>query len=106
VVHNAFHTHLRATSDEMRAAGRFVGERLAGAAGPVAVYIPRRGYSQLNNPDGPLHDPTADRAFVDALRAAAPACPVVELDAHVNDVAFAAAVADGVLAMLSTAAPA
>jgi uncharacterized protein (UPF0261 family) len=105
VIHNALHTHLRATPDEMRAVGHFVGERPARAAGPSAVYVPLRGYSQLDDASGPLHDPESDRAFGGGRRDAAPALRVVELDAHVNDAAFAAAVADGILAALPAGAP-
>jgi uncharacterized protein (UPF0261 family) len=104
VIHNAFHTHLRATAAEMRAVGRFVGERLAPAAATSAVYVPLRGYSQLNNAAGPLHDPEADRAFVAGVREAASELRVMELDAHVNDLTFAAAVAEGILAWLPSVA--
>jgi uncharacterized protein (UPF0261 family) len=106
VIHNAFHTHLRATTDEMRAVGRFVGERLALAVDTSAVYVPLRGYSQLNNASGPIYDPESDRAFVRGVREAAPALSIVEIDAHMNDVEFSAAVADGAIAMLEAGATA
>jgi uncharacterized protein (UPF0261 family) len=99
VIHNPLHTHVRTTPDEMRAVGRFVGERLAAAA-DAAIYVPTRGYSQLNNAGGPLYAPEADRAFVDGVRAAAPGLRVVEVDAHINDAVFASAVAEAIDTMV------
>ena len=36
--------------------------------GRVKAVIPLRGFSSLSVPGGPLHDPEADRAFINALK--------------------------------------
>ena len=93
VIHNPIHTHVRANFEEMRDAGRFVGERLSQTRGPATVMIPQRGFSQLNIEGGPLYDPEADRGFVEGLTAAsAGQLAITELDLHINEPAFAEAV--------------
>ena len=55
--------------------------------------IPQRGFSQLNIEGGPLYDPDADRGFVEGLTTAgAGQLAIAELDLHINEPAFAAAV--------------
>jgi uncharacterized protein (UPF0261 family) len=103
VVHNALHTHVRTAASEMRAVGRFVGERLAEADEHACLYVPLRGYSELNRLGGPLYDPEADRAFVAGARETAPRLAIHELDAHINDLSFSQAVAGAVLALLEQA---
>jgi uncharacterized protein (UPF0261 family) len=53
----------------------------------------------------PYHDPVADAALFDALRANLDRTKVelVELDANINDPAFADALADRLLGMLAKA---
>ena len=58
VVHNPVHTHVRATYEEMRAAGHCILDRLAG--GSVAIMIPNQGFTQTNRENGPMFDPAAD----------------------------------------------
>ena len=84
--HNEIHTHVRASREEMEAAGRFVAERLAGMHN-AAVVIPNRGFSQLNCPDGALYDPEADQGFGEAVKAGG--LDVREVDAHINERVFA-----------------
>ena len=51
----------------------------------------------------PLHDPAADRALIDALRAAlGPDVAFEEVDAHVDDADFADLVADRYLSLIAT----
>lgn len=99
VAHNPVHTHVKANRQEMAAVGRFIAERLSRAAGPVAVLIPERGFSQLNVVGGALFEPESDRGFVEGLmeeleeNRATEKVNVVKLDMHINDPAFAEAVA-------------
>jgi uncharacterized protein (UPF0261 family) len=68
----------------------------------VTVLLPLRGVSMIDAPGQPFHDPEADRALFESLRAhAAPAVRVREIDAHINDAAFAHALADELLASLT-----
>lgn len=104
VMHNPLHTHVRADYAEMQAAGKWMMERLAG--GPVAVMIPNRGFGQLNIENGPMFDPHADAGFAAGVRAALADKPqaatsVEEFDLHINDPAFASAVAQKMADMLA-----
>jgi uncharacterized protein (UPF0261 family) len=89
-----FHTPttalMRTNVEENTILGRQVGERVGASTGPALVLIPTRGYSDYDHEGRVFWDPAADRAFVKALYAAlGDRVPVVELDLHVNDPAFA-----------------
>jgi len=69
-----------------------IGARLAQAQGPCCLLLPLRGVEQWDQPGEPLHDPEGLQAFVDAMRSALPPqLRCIELDAHINDEAFASA---------------
>jgi uncharacterized protein (UPF0261 family) len=73
-----------------RAIAQEIGRRLALAQGPTCLLLPLRGVEQWDQPGEPLHDPEGLDAFVQAMRGAVPAgSRCVELDAHINDPAFA-----------------
>jgi hypothetical protein len=64
--------------------------------GPVRFLIPEGGVSGLDKPDGPFWDPAADRALFDALAKdflPTPNRKLIRLPLHLNDPAFAAALA-------------
>ncbi|MER7951242.1 Tm-1-like ATP-binding domain-containing protein [Streptomyces sp. NPDC096079] len=96
LVHNASVTLMRTTADEMARLGTGIGRKLRAAHGPAEVFWPLRGVSAVDVTDGPFADPEAGRAGLAALRAAVLGgeVRVHELDAHVNDHAFAVAMAD------------
>lgn len=95
--HNRLIGSVTATADERRRVARAIGGRLAAATGPTAFVLPLRGIQQWDREGEPLHDPAGLAAFVDEARdAVRPPVERVELDAHVNDPAFA----DAVLAVL------
>ncbi|MFN8831758.1 MAG: Tm-1-like ATP-binding domain-containing protein [Labrys sp. (in: a-proteobacteria)] len=96
-VHNAQVTLMRTTPEENAAFGRFIGERLNRMEGPVRFLLPLRGVSAIDAPGMPFHDPQADAALFEALRATIIASPnrqLIEVDAAINDPAFAAAVVE------------
>lgn len=102
--HNPSVTLMRTTPDESREIGRRIAAQLNRATGPVVLMLPLRGVSMIDAPGQPFHDPEADRALFATLRDHAGAgVRVRELDAHINDPAFANALADELLAMLPTA---
>jgi uncharacterized protein (UPF0261 family) len=81
---------VRANRDEMASIGEAMAEKLNRALGPLAVVIPRQGFSPANRRGKPLYDPEADRAFVDVLRQRLkPSVRLIEVDAHINDELFA-----------------
>ncbi|MFF1509591.1 Tm-1-like ATP-binding domain-containing protein [Streptomyces sp. NPDC058326] len=96
LVHDATVTLMRTSAREMAELGTGMGRKLRTARGPAEVFWPLRGVSALDAEDGPFADPEADRAGLDALRAAVRGgeVRVHELDAHVNDPVFAVAMAD------------
>lgn len=95
-VHNAQVTLMRTTPAENTAIGEWIADRLNRCEGEVRLLLPQGGVSALDAPGAPFHDPDADQALFAALRATlrttARRC-LVELPHHVNDPAFAAALA-------------
>jgi uncharacterized protein (UPF0261 family) len=93
-VHNPSVTLMRTTPEECRELGRRVGAKLSAATGPVALFVPLRGVSAISVDGGPFFDADADAALLAGLRETlAPSVEVHEMDTHVNDPAFAAAMA-------------
>jgi uncharacterized protein (UPF0261 family) len=93
-VHNPTVTLMRTTPEECAELGRRLGAKLSAATGPVALFVPLRGISAIAGEGGPFFDPEADAALLAGLRETlAPSVEVHEVDAHINDEAFAAAVA-------------
>jgi len=98
-------TLMRTTADECREIGRRIAAQLARATAPVTLVLPRRGVSMLDAPDKPFHDPDADRVLFATLRASVgPRVHVVDVDAHINDPAFADVLVRELLAVLTPAA--
>jgi uncharacterized protein (UPF0261 family) len=99
--HNPVATLVRLDRDEEARLGALIAERLNEAVGPVRVVAPTRGFSLADAEGGDLWDPDADRAFLDALRGALrPGIPFEEVDAHVDDTAFADVVAERYLSLI------
>lgn len=95
--HNRLIASVTTSGAERRSLARLIGTKLAMATGPVKVLMPLHGIEQWDRPGQPLHDPDGLAAFASELRSAimAPA-ELVELETHINDLAFA----DAVLAAL------
>jgi uncharacterized protein (UPF0261 family) len=93
-VHNPSVTLMRTTAEECAELGRRVGAKLSAATGPVALFVPLCGISAISGEGGPFWDPEADAALRAGLRETlAPSVEMHEVDAHVNDPAFAVAMA-------------
>lgn len=94
-VHNPQVTLMRTTPEENREIGRFIVERLNRMEGPVRFLLPLGGVSAIDVPGMPFHDPAADSALFETIRAGfapAPNRRLVEVPAAINDRAFADAV--------------
>ncbi|MBI5433065.1 MAG: Tm-1-like ATP-binding domain-containing protein [Planctomycetes bacterium] len=104
-VHNANVTLMRTTPEENAALGRELGSKVARSRGPARIVLPLRGVSALDRAGQSFDDPTARKALFDAIRSNAGAVPVLELDLHINDPAFADALANALLSMLAANAP-
>ena len=86
-------TLMRTTPEENDAIGPWIVERLNRMEGPVRFLLPLRAFRPLMRGQ-PFHDPEADAALFAAIRAswvAARNRKLIEVDAHINDPAFAEA---------------
>jgi uncharacterized protein (UPF0261 family) len=96
--HNPNVTLMRTTAEECARLGEIIASKLNRAGGPTTLLIPLRGVSAMDREGQPFHDPDADGALFEALRKhVEDTVEVVELDLHINDPAFADAVADRLL---------
>jgi uncharacterized protein (UPF0261 family) len=94
-------TLMRTTPEENRRLGEIIAEKLNASTGPVKVLLPMRGVSQLDSPGGQFWSPEADQALFSSLKShLRPGIEVIELDANVNDPAFADRAAAELLAMV------
>ena len=100
--HNDNVTLMRTTPEECAELGRILAGKLNAAKGPVSLFIPLRGVSAIDKEGQSFYLPEADRALFDSLRKhIRPPVELIELDLHINDPAFAAALADKLLKMLT-----
>ncbi|MGC8045240.1 Tm-1-like ATP-binding domain-containing protein, partial [Salmonella enterica] len=60
---------MRTTPDENRRIGAFIVERLNRMEGPVRFLLPLGGVSAIDVPGLPFHDPDADAALFETIRA-------------------------------------
>jgi uncharacterized protein (UPF0261 family) len=94
-VHNSTVTLMRTTPAECLELGRQIGRKLSNARGPVVLFVPLKGVSAIAVEGQVFHDADADAALLKGLDETLDA--TVErhdLDADVNDPAFARAMAD------------
>ena len=100
--HNPNVTLMRTTAGECREIGRRIAENLNKTTGPTVLMLPLKGVSMLDREGEPFHDPEADAALFDALRRhIRPPVELVELDLHINDTAFADAVFERLIALMT-----
>ncbi len=78
----------------MCGAGRNPRTKLNAATGPAAVALPLGGVSVLDVEGTDFYDPEADAALFDAIHALDPAVELFEMEAAINDEAFARALAE------------
>ncbi|MBV6634338.1 MAG: Tm-1-like ATP-binding domain-containing protein [Mameliella sp.] len=88
--HNRLLSSVMMTADQRREMAQTICGKLAGADGPVVLILPLQGGNEWDRPGGPLSDPEGLEVFIAEIRAQCPAnVQLVELDAHINDPAFA-----------------
>ena len=101
--HNPTVTLMRTTAAEMAELGGRIGRKAAAATGPAEVFWPERGVSALDADGLAFWDPAADEACREALEQelAAAGRNLRRVDAHINDPAFATAMADRLHQMIA-----
>jgi uncharacterized protein (UPF0261 family) len=104
-VHNPTVTLMRTTAEENAELGRRIARKLNGATGPTVLFVPLKGVSAIDVDGQPFRDAEADEALFAALRDGIDAARVEvhEVDADVNDPAFATAMADRLHALVQEA---
>lgn len=102
-VHNANVTLMRSNAQELEAAAERMAEQLNRASGPVRLLLPLGGLSMIDAPGQAFHDPAADAVLFDTLERrfiTTATHRLLKLPQHINDPAFAAAVADQLRAVV------
>ena len=91
-----FHAHNRLikssalNNEERRETAREIAKRLAASDTPAHVILTTHGIEEWDKPGEPAHDPQGLDAFLDEMRnAIKPPVKLTEVDAHINDQAFA-----------------
>jgi len=101
--HNPTVTLMRTTAEEMAELGARIGRKAVTAEGPTQVFWPDRGVSALDADGQPFRDQAADEACRAALERELTAAgrTLQRVDAHINDPAFATAMADRLHQMIT-----
>jgi uncharacterized protein (UPF0261 family) len=96
-------TLMRTNAEENRRMGEVFAEKANAAKGPVAFLVPLKGVSILDGDGQPFCDREADQAMFDALKEnLRPGIQVVEMDANINDPAFAEKAVEMMLGLILT----
>jgi len=89
-IHNATLTAVRTQEKELKAIAEHVAGLIKDAKGPVTFFVPSRGFSSHDSPEGHLQDLTMPPVFLKYLKAAMPEdVAIVDVDCHINDDEFA-----------------
>ncbi len=101
--HNSSVTLMRTTAAETAELGATLARRVAASTGSALVALPAGGVSAIAVPGGPFHDPAADAALFDAVRAGLSGSSVrlLESDSDINDPSLAVELADLLDEMIS-----
>lgn len=101
IPHSPQITDVRLNRKEMAAVGKEVARRLRHTKDDAVFVIPTAGYDSYAVAGMGFHDPAADRAFVNALKAGLPGnIRLVERDTHINDPEFATEAAQTLIALI------
>ena len=96
--HNPTVTLMRTTAEETAELGRIMARKLSEAQGPTTVIIPTQGVSAIDMTGQPFDSPEARTAWIENLKAhIGDNVTVIEMDAHINDDAFATKLAETLL---------
>src|SRR5437867_10237148 len=98
---------MRPPPEEWARLGKVIAEKINGSTGPVTVLIPLRAISVISAPGQKFHDPAADKALFDSLKAGLRKdIAIVEMDCAINDAVFAGRCAQELLKNIAARKPA
>ena len=96
-----FRTWLRLSPDELIQVADAFAEKVNRSKGPVKFVIPLKGWSSVDIPGNPTHDPKEDQIFTEELRRKLkPEIEIVEVNANLEDPEFAKAIVKVALEIL------
>ena len=99
--HNPQVTLMRTSPAECAKLGAILAAKVNAYKGPVSVLLPLRAVSIISAKGQPFHDPKADAALFDAIRADLDKrIPLIEMDVVVNEPVFAEACASELLRLM------
>lgn len=87
--HNPTVTLMRTTVEENQQLGAEIGRKAAAARGPVALLLPLKGVSAIDQSGQPFDDPAARSALFEAVRENRGEVELIEIDRHINNPEFA-----------------
>ena len=97
-----FRSGVRTSAEELMILAKTIAGKLNRARGPVKVVIPMRGWSEADSEGGPLYEPQTNQVFIDELRRLLRSeIPIREVDAHINEPAFAQAAVEALHELMS-----
>ena len=93
----------RTTSEECASLAKVIAQKLNAATGPVALFVPLRGFSPLSVPGAEFHDAAADAALVEGLRELIDPerVEIHEVECDINDPELAVAMAERLHALVA-----
>jgi len=96
-VHNPALTAVRTNQHDLERLADHVADMTKNAGGPVRFYVPLKGFSHHDSPEGHIHEPSLPPIFADYVQQVMPAnVDVRRFECHINDPEFAQALADAV----------
>ncbi|MDX1768042.1 MAG: Tm-1-like ATP-binding domain-containing protein [Arenibacter troitsensis] len=94
-------TLMRTNVAENKTLGKQLVDKLLAAKAPAEILLPLKGISQVDSKGDIFFDPEADAALFGAIRESADGhVPVMEVEAHINDDAFAKALVERILKLM------
>ncbi|GAB2768916.1 Tm-1-like ATP-binding domain-containing protein [Rhabdobacter roseus] len=99
-------TLMRTNAEENQVLGQRLAQKLNRATAPTAVVLPLKGLSQIDAEGGIFYRPEVDRVLFESIKShLAAGVEVLEVDAHMNDPAFAAVLVQKLLEVLAKRSP-
>lgn len=94
-------TLMRTNFYENTELGNRLSERVAQSTGPVSIFLPLKGLSEIDKEGSPFHNDRSNKKLFETIRENLnDRIPLFELPYHINDTAFAEALVNHLLQML------